>query len=70
MAGLENEPDTEESEEISAETEEKDAQMSENNQKESGTSEQDLPKSQFKTCQNGTSRSAKSAGLDCESAHK
>lgn len=69
MAGLENEPDTEESEEMTVETGENDAQMSENNQKESGTSEQDLPKSQFKTCQNGTSRSAKSAGLDMQNRH-
>lgn len=54
MAGLENEPVTEKSGETSAETEENDVQMSENNQKESGTSEQDLPKLQFKTCRIGT----------------
>ena len=69
MAGLENEPDTEESEEMTVEIEENDVQMPENDKEESAPSEQDLQKSQFKTCQIGTSRSAKSAGLDMQNRH-
>ena len=69
MAGLENEPDMEESEEMMVETGENDAPMAENDTEESEPSEQDLPKSQFKTCQNGTSRNAKSAGLDMQNRH-
>ncbi len=64
MAGLENEPDTEESEEISEGIEENDVQMSENDTEESKSSEQDLPKSQFKTCRNRSSRPAKMALLE------
>lgn len=71
MAGLENEPVTEESEEISVETEENDVPMAENDTEESDRSEQDLPESQFKTCQNGTSRSAQICrSRHAESAHK
>ena len=69
MAGLENEPDMEESEEMMVETGENDAPMAENDTEESEPSERDLPKSQFKTCPNGTSRSAKSAGLDMPNRH-
>lgn len=69
MAGLENEPDTEEREEMTVKTEETDAQMPESDTEESAPSEQDLPKPQFKTCPNGTSRSAKSAGLDMPNRH-
>ena len=69
MAGLENEPDTEKSGEMTVETEENDAQAPESDTEESAPSKQDLPKSQFKTCQNGTSRSAKSAGLDMPNRH-
>ncbi len=69
MAGLENEPDTGESEEISAKTEENDVYLSENDKGSSRPSKQDLQKSQFKTCPNGTSRSAKSAGLDMQNRH-
>ena len=54
---------------MTVETEETDAQMPESDTEESAPSEQDLPKPQFKTYQNGTSRSAKSAGLDMQNRH-
>ncbi len=69
MAGLENEPDMRESEEIAAETEEDDAHLSENIKGSSQSSEQDLQKSQFKTCQNSTSRSAEFAVQDMQNRH-
>ena len=69
LAGLENEPDMEESEELTVETGETDAQMPESDTEESAPSEQDLRKSQVKICQNGTSRSAKSTGLDMQNRH-
>ncbi len=69
MAGLENALDMRECEEISAETKENDAQTSENDMKESEPFEQNLQKWQFKTCQNGTSRSAEFAVQDMQNRH-
>ena len=65
-AGLENEPETEE---LTEETIKNKAQMPESDKEKSESSEQDMQKLQFKTCENGTSRSARSAYLDLQNRH-